>query len=745
MASEANPSEAEQLEGEAKVVRTRRVRRIRPRRTFYPTENGRAPKAEARETPAAAATQHRVVRRVVRRAPKPAETPQKGKPAPAPRREPARERPQPAKAKRVEARPPRERAPEKPAAAAPVEHEPLPMTPPLEEPVAAAPEPAAEPRPAPVERPAIKGVIEVPEVISVKDLASLMDLSPIDVIKKLIENGVMANINQNIDFDTAAVVAADLGFEVREEQVALPVVETTTEPLPPLPRHRRRTLDTDKLVPRPAVVTVMGHVDHGKTKLLDAIRQTRVAEQEVGGITQHIGAYQVEKGGKWITFLDTPGHEAFTAMRARGAQVTDIAVLVVAADDGVMPQTVEALNHARAAQVPVIVALNKMDKENANPDRVKQQLADVGLLVEEWGGDVICVPISAKFHQGIDDLLEMVLLVAEMADLKANPGQLAEGTIVESRMDKARGAVATVLIHNGTLRVSDYVVVEDTYGKVRAMFNDKGKRIRRAAPSMPVEILGLPKVVRAGDALESVSKERDARLLVEERIAQAGEPQVITAKRLSLDDLFAQAEAGEVKELNLIIKADVQGSLEPIVSSLEELGTDMLKVNIIHQGIGTITESDAMLASASQAIIIGFTVSADAAAQRLAEADNVEIRTYDIIYHLIEDVDRALHGLLEPTYVDVIDGHATVRAIFRIGKSAVAGVMVDDGLIPRKSRVRVFRGKESLHDGSVSSLKRFKDDVREVRAGYECGVGVEGFSDFEEGDRLEFYHKEQAT
>lgn len=733
----------QQSEGETKIVRRRRVRRVRPRRTFYPTEDGRAPRSEA-QAPADTTTKRRVVRRVVRRvAQKPAEVPKKEKTAPRPQPTTAKKRQsRPAKPREVSKSRPRQAPASKaePVAAAPVELEALPVTP--------SPEETAKPavKPAPAERPPIQGVIEVPEVISVKNLAALMDLSAVVVIKQLIENGVMANINQNIDFDTAAVVAADLGFEAREKQVTPSMAETPVEPLPALPRHRRRVRrDTGKLVPRPSVVTVMGHVDHGKTKLLDAIRQTRVAEQEVGGITQHIGAYQVKKGGKQITFLDTPGHQAFTAIRARGAQVTDIAVLVVAVDDGVMPQTIEAIDHARAAQVPIIVALNKIDKETANIDRVKQQLADIDLLVEEWGGDVICVPISAKFNQGIDDLLEMVLLVAEMADLKANPSQAAEGTIIESRLDKTRGSVATILIHNGTLRVGDFVVVEDTYGKVRAMFNDQNKRIRKATPSMPVEILGLPNVVRAGDALEAVPNERTARTRTEEHRARSEAAKAAPAKRLSLDQLFAQAEAGEIKELNLVIKADVQGSLEPIVSSLEGLGAETLKIKVIHQGTGAITESDVMLASASQAIVIGFTVSADEAAQRLAETANVEIRTYDIIYRLIEDMDKALHGLLEPTYVDVIDGQATVRAVFRIGKGAVAGIMVDEGVITRKSKVRIFRGEKLVHEGQVSSLRRFEDDVREVRAGYECGVGVEGFRDFQERDRLEFYHKEQAT
>jgi translation initiation factor IF-2 len=417
---------------------------------------------------------------------------------------------------------------------------------------------------------------------------------------------------------------------------------------------------------------------------------------------------------------------------------------VVAADDGVMPQTIEAIDHARAAQVPIVVALNKIDKESANPDRVKQQLADVGLLVEEWGGDVICVPISAKYHRGIDDLLEMVLLVADMADLKANPNQLAEGTIIESRMDKTRGPVATVLVDNGTLRVGDVVLVEGTWGKVRAMFNDQGKRLRKAPPATPVEVLGLPTVVRAGDPLEAVPDERTARTRVGEHAARTQEVKA-APKRLTLDDLFAQAEAGAMKELNLIVKADVQGSLEPIVSSLEKLGSDTLKIHVIHQGTGNITESDVMLASASEAIIIGFTVSADAAAQRLAETNNVEIRTYDIIYRLVEDVDRALRGLLEPTYEEVVDGHATIRAIFRVGKGAVAGIMVDDGVALRKSKARVFRGRELVFTGSVSGLRRFKDDAREVTAGYECGIGLEGFTDFQEGDRLEFFHMEQTT
>ena len=591
-------------------------------------------------------------------------------------------------------------------------------------------------------------MVEIPAAISVKNLASLLHLSPVDVIKQLITNGIMANINQSIDFETAAVVAADLGFEVREKTEAPAVVEMPeVAPAPVGPARRRLRVDASRgqLVPRPPVVTVMGHVNHGKTKLLDAIRKTRVAEQEAGGITQHIGAYQVEKGNKQITFLDTPGHEAFTAIRARGAQVTDIAVLVVAADDGVMPQTIEAINHARAAQVPIVVALNKMDKDNANPDRVKQQLADVGLVVEEWGGDVVCVPISAKYGRGIEDLLEMILLVADMADLRANPNQPAEGTIIESRIDKTRGPVATVLIHNGTLRQGDYVVVEGTYGKIRAMFNDQGRRIRKALPSMPVEVLGLPTVVNPGDPLEVAPDERTARArALEKQQAQAQQAQVVVTKRLTLEDLLAQAEAGAVKELNLIVKADVQGSLEPIINSLQELGTEQLKVKIIHQGTGNITESDVMLASASNAIVIGFTVSADAAAQRLAEANGVEIRTYDIIYHLVDDIDKALRGLMAPTYVDVVDGHGTVRAVFRIGKGAVAGIMVDDGLVTRKSRVRITRGQELIHDGLVSSLRRFNDDVREVRAGYECGIGIEGFRDFQEGDRMEFYHKEQA-
>lgn len=586
-------------------------------------------------------------------------------------------------------------------------------------------------------------VVELPAALTVRQLASLLGISPIDVIKELMNNGIMANINQQIDYETAAIVAEEMGFETREEA---PPIEEAKPKLPEPLRHRfYEGEDPKNLRPRPPVVTVLGHVDHGKTKLLDAIRHTNVAEGEVGGITQHIGAYQVEIDGKKITFLDTPGHEAFTAMRARGAQVTDLAVLVVAADDGVMPQTKEAIDHARAAQVPIVVALNKMDKPEANPEVVKQQLADVGLTVEEWGGDTICVPISAKFEQGIEDLLENILLVAEVEELKANPNRPATGTVIEGKLDKSRGVTATVLVQNGTLKVGDIIVIDELYGRVRAMFNDKGKPVREARPSDPMAILGLPDVPRAGDTFKVVANERIARAITAKRTEMKQQAAKQPVKVLSLDDLHNQIQAGKVKELNLILKADVQGSLEPIENSLDQLGDENLRVKIIHDGTGNVTESDIMLAVASRAIVIGFSVEVDPAARRMAEVEGVDIRLYDIIYKLVDDIEKALKGLLEPVYADVVTGHAEVRAIFRISqRGKVAGVYVIDGQVNRNALARISRNGEVVYNGRVSSLKRFTEDVKEVNAGFECGVGLEDFGEFVEGDIIEFYRRERV-
>jgi len=585
-------------------------------------------------------------------------------------------------------------------------------------------------------------VITLPSSITVRDLSKLLNASPINIIRELMKNGVMANINQLIDFDTAAIVAADMGFEVEEER---PPEQAEEAPAAPLRKRREYTAEElAKLVPRPPVVTIMGHVDHGKTSLLDIIRQTNVVASEAGGITQQIGAYQVEVQGKKITFLDTPGHEAFTAMRARGALVTDIAVLVVAADDGVQPQTLEAIDHARAAQVPIIVALNKIDKSNANPEAVKKQLSEAGLLVEDYGGDVICVPVSAKQKIGLENLLEMILLVAEMADLKANPEAPASGTVIEARLDKTKGPLATLLVEDGTLHVGDYLVVGAIAGRVRAMFNDKGERIKSAPPATPVAVLGLSEVPTAGDAFEVVEDERTARALAAAEAAKRQETVTQQRKAPSLDEFFAQAQAGQIKELNIILKADMQGSIEPIVNSVEKLGDEQLRVKFLHTGTGNINESDIMLAVASKAIVVGFNVQIDAAASRMAATEGVDVRLYTIIYKLIDDIDKALKGLLEPVYKEVTIGHAEVKAVFRLPhKKKVAGCLVTDGIAARNALVRVRRDDQVLFDGAVASLRRFKEDVREVSTGMECGVSLDGFDDFEVGDTLEFYRKEQ--
>jgi len=581
-----------------------------------------------------------------------------------------------------------------------------------------------------ISAPSESDTISLPSALTVKQLADSIGIGAVEVIKQLMKNGIMATINQVIDFETAALIAADFGFEARKQMVSSAI---------PSP-----TVKVEKPVSRPPVVTIMGHVDHGKTSLLDAIRQTNVIATEAGAITQHIGAYQVEVEGRKITFLDTPGHEAFTAMRARGAKVTDIAVLVVAADDGVMPQTVEAVNHARAAGVPVVVAINKIDKPNANVERVKQQLTDLGLIIEEWGGDVVCVPISAKKRQGISDLLENLLLVADILELKADADRPAEGAVIEAGLDKTKGPLITLLIQQGTLNLGDALVVGDTYGKVKAMFNDQGKQMKKVGPATPVEVLGVNAVPKAGDAFRVVGSERQARLIIEQR--EISQQPSVAAKPLTLSDLSAQISAGRVKELNIILKTDVQGSIEPIKDSLERLGTEQIKVRVIHSGSGSITESDVLLALASKGIIIGFNTKPEPGAQKLADLEGISIRNYAVIYDLVEDVNKALKGMLEPVYIDVVDGQAEVRAIFATGKKGkVAGVLVKEGKVTRDSLARILRQGEVVTESRVSSLRRFKEDVREVSAGIECGVGIEGFIDFQISDIIQFYHEERVA
>ncbi len=583
-------------------------------------------------------------------------------------------------------------------------------------------------------------VVELPASITVRDLAERIQTSPIEIIKQLMANGVMANINQEIDFDTAAIVVEEFGYEARP--MAPPEAEEEAGELP-----RWKVLlsqePEEALRPRPPVVTVLGHVDHGKTTLLDAIRHTNVAEGEAGGITQHIGAYQVQHNGRLITFLDTPGHEAFTAMRARGAQGADIAVLVVAADDGVMPQTREAIAHARAARVPIVVALNKIDRPNANPDRVKQQLADVGLTPDDWGGDTVVVPVSAKERIGVEDLLEAILLVAEGQDICANPEGKAFGTVIEAEIDRSRGVVATLLVQNGTLRVGEVIAAGTAWGRVRAMFDFQGQPLEEAPPSTPVSVLGLSEVPNPGELFERVESDRQARALVEERKQQAAQP--ARRARRSLEEMFEAFQAGETRELRLVIKADVQGSLEPIMSSLEKLSTDEVQVNILHAETGNISEGDVMLAAASEAIVIGFNVTADQAAQRAAESEGVQMRYYDVIYRLTEDIEKALKGMLAPESRRVTLGRAEVRAVFnipRVGK--VAGCRVLEGELRRNANVAVIRDGEVIFEGPVASLKHEKEDVREIRAGFECGIGLKGFEAFHEGDILECYIEESV-
>ena len=583
-------------------------------------------------------------------------------------------------------------------------------------------------------------LIEIPHTLSVRQLADLLRVSAIDVIKQLMRNGIMANINQAINYEAAAAVAAESGYE------AHPVPQAARKSTSVIGEIKKQQLQGDQrsgLQPRPPVVTIMGHVDHGKTRILDAIRQANVMATEAGSITQHIGAYQVEVNGQKITFLDTPGHEAFTAMRARGAQVTDITILVVAADDGIMPQTLEAIDHTRAAGVPIVVAINKIDKPDANLERVKQQLADASLLIEEWGGNVVCCLTSAKEKKGISELLENLLVVAEMEELMANPSQSAVGVVIEAKLDKTRGSLATVLIHTGTLRLSDTVVVGNTWGRLKAIFNDKGKRVKRAEPSTPVELLGLESVPQAGDTLTVVAGERQAKALIHKRQAEAQQESSLVTESVNLNNLLDQISAGKVKELNVILKADVQGSIEAIRSSLEQLATEEIKVKVIHSGSSNITESDVMLATASKGLIIGFNTSAEPGAQRLAESEGVSIRYYDVIYNLTDDVGKALKGMLEPSYVEVIDGRAEVRVIFAAGKKGnVAGIYVNEGKVSRGASVRVWRQGQAICESTVSSLKRFKDDVKDVATGYECGVGIQAFDEFQVGDILEFVRRE---
>jgi translation initiation factor IF-2 len=569
--------------------------------------------------------------------------------------------------------------------------------------------------------------------MSVGEFAKLIRRDPPDVIKKLLFLGIVATINQEIDIDAMTLVADEYGIEV---EVKLPKDEEAMDML-------MEEEDPANLVPRPPVVTIMGHVDHGKTTLLDAIRKTNVTAQEAGGITQHIGAYQVDVHGKKITFLDTPGHAAFTTMRARGAQVTDITVLVVAADDGVMPQTVEAIHHAKAAGVPIIVAVNKIDKPDANPDRVKQELTEHGLVPEDWGGDTVYVHVSALKRVGLEELLEMILLVAEMAELKANPKGRPRGTIIEAKLDKGRGPVATVLVQNGTLSVGDIVVAGSTYGKVRAMVNDRGRRIREAGPSTPVEIIGLNDVPSAGDPFVVYDDERKARLLAEKRKDRQRLEEQKGRTKITLDDLYKQIQEGQVKELNVIIKGDVHGSVEALVGALSKIEVAGVRVRVIHEGVGAITESDIILASASNAIVIGFNVRPEPNAKKMAESEKVDVRLYRVIYDVIEEIEAAMKGMLDPEYKEVVIGRAEVRQIFKVSRvGTIAGCYVTEGKITRNAEARLIRDGIVIHEGRLDSLKRFKDDVREVSSGYECGLTFEHFNDIKEGDVIEVFAME---
>ena len=594
-----------------------------------------------------------------------------------------------------------------------------------------------------------RGAIELPSTITVKELAELLAVNPADVIRELIKSGIFATINQLIDRDTASLVAGELGYEVAETIAATAGVAVEGEEAEaPAPATKEVLFDGDDpadLTARAPIVTVMGHVDHGKTSLLDAIRTTEVAAGERGGITQHIGASEVEHDGKRVVFLDTPGHEAFTAMRARGAKVTDIAVVVVAADDGVMPQTLEAISHAKAAKVPIIIALNKIDKADANPDRVKTELSEAGVIVEDYGGDTPLVPVSARTRVGLDELIEMILLVSDLQELKANPKRSAVGTIVEAQLDKNRGAVATAIVQTGTLRVGDVIVVGETFGKVRALEDEAGKRLQKAGPSSAVVVLGLQSVPEAGDILRVVTDEKEARTIVESRKAEAAAKGGDGSGRATLEDLYRQIQAGQAKELRIILKSDVSGSLGAITHALDQLNQDEIRINVLHEGAGDITDNDVMLASASDAIIVGFNTKITETARRAADAEGVDVRLYDIIYKLTDDIQAALLGLLEPEIVEVVEGRAEVRQIFRVGKSTViAGCFVTDGRIVRGG-ARVWRGGRIVATDRIESLRRFRDDVREVQQNYECGIGLAGYNDLEEGDIIECFTSQTVS
>ena len=590
--------------------------------------------------------------------------------------------------------------------------------------------------------PGARGAIEIPSSITVKELSELLGVNAADVIRELIKSGIFASINQPLDRDTASLVTGELGFEVAE---ARQPEQAEGNGEAPTPEAAKEVLfeedDASLLQPRAPIVTVMGHVDHGKTSLLDAMRTTSVAAGERGGITQHIGASEINKDGRRVVFLDTPGHEAFTQMRARGAKVTDIAVLVVAADDGVMPQTLEAIDHARAAKVPIVVAVNKIDKPDANPERVKTELSEHAVVIEEFGGDVPLVPVSARTGAGLDDLLDTILIVADVQELKANPKRSAVGTVVEAELDKGRGPVATVLVQTGTLKVGDVVVVGDTYGRVRALQNSRGDRVTRAGPSSPAVVLGLAEVPAAGDILRVVVDEKAARAMIEERRAGAAPDQ---AGRATLEDLYRQIQAGQTKELRVILKADVQGSLGAIRHALEQVQTEEVRINVLHEGTGDITDNDILLASASNAIAVGFNTKVDPQARRTAEAEGVDVRLYDIIYQLTDEMGAALRGLLEPEEVEVVEGRAEVRQIFRAGRNVIAGCYVTDGRIVRTG-ARVYRGGKLLATDRIESLRRFRDDVREVAAGYECGIGLASFNEPEEGDIIECFSQQTVS
>ena len=578
--------------------------------------------------------------------------------------------------------------------------------------------------------------VVIPDTITVGDLAQKLKVGATEIIKRLMQLGIMAAMNQEIEYDIAALIAEDMGAEVQREIIITAEDKLLSDAEAP---------DDEKdLLPRPPVVCVMGHVDHGKTSLLDAIRSTNVTASEAGGITQHIGAYMVKINDSPIAFLDTPGHEAFTAMRARGAMVTDIAILVVAADDGIMPQTIEAINHAKAAEVSVIVAINKIDKEGANPDRVKQELTEHGLVPEEWGGDVICVEVSAKQHKNIDSLLEMVLLTAEVKELKANPNRHARGTVIEAKLDKGRGPVATVLVQNGTLRQGDIIVTGTAVGRVRAMVDDKGKKIKEAIPSTPVEIVGLSETPDGGDPFYVVEDERAARNVVEMRKQKIKDEANKARQRVNLDDLFSQIQQGDVKDLNIIVKADVQGSVEAVRQSLEKLSNEEVRVRVIHGAVGAITESDVTLASASNAIIVGFNVRPDVGGRNAAELNKVDMRMYRVIYEAIEEIEAAMKGMLAPTFREAVIGHAEIRQTFKVsGVGTIGGCYVTDGKIQRNCSVRIVRDGIVIHEGELDSLKRFKDDVKEVNYGYECGCAIEGFNEIRVGDIIECYVTEE--